>query len=154
MRNLKRLFMKKSFAPLSMTALFLLLACYAFAAPPREFYELRTYRFKTQEQENQTENYLQKAPLPALHRANIKSLGVFKPVETDSTFGKKLIVLIPFHSLDEFEKLDDVLDKDKQYYADGIEYIDAPFNIPPYARINKTILKAFTISTKLTVPVL
>ncbi len=144
--------MKKSFAPLSMTALFLLLACFAFAAPPREFYELRTYRFKTQEQETQTENYLQKALLPALHRANIKHIGVFKPVETDSTFGKKLIVLIPFHSLDEFEKLDGVLEKDKQYYADGKEYIDAPFNNPPYTRIEKTILKAFSKMPNLAVP--
>src|SRR5258708_18324558 len=130
MRNPKILFMKKSLTSISI-AFFLLLTSYVFAAPPREFYELRTYRFKTNEQERRTENYLQKALLPALHRANIKHIGVFKPVETDSTFGKKLIVLIPFHSLDEFEKLEGVLDKDKQYYADGKEYIDAAFTILP-----------------------
>src|SRR5882672_6006094 len=86
MRNPKILFMKKSLTPISI-ALFLLLTSCVFAAPPREFYELRTYRFKTNEQEQRTENYLQKALLPALHRANIKHVGVFKPVETDSTFG-------------------------------------------------------------------
>jgi hypothetical protein len=33
---------------------------------------------------------LQKALLPALHRANIKTVGVFKLVETDSTYGEVL----------------------------------------------------------------
>ena len=143
--------MKKSLAPLSI-AFFLLLASYAFAVPPREFYELRTYRFKTREQEERTENYLQRALLPALHRAHIKKIGVFKPVETDSTFGKKLIVLIPFGSLDEFEKLTGTLEKDKQYHADGKEYIDAAFDNPPYTRVEKTILKAFTGMPNLAVP--
>src|SRR5260370_10030083 len=143
--------MRKLFAPLSL-AILLLVSCQVLAAPSQEFYELRTYRFRTLEQQERIENYLQKALLPALHRANIKHVGVFKPVETDSTFGKKLIVLIPFHSLDEFVKLDGVLDKDKQYYADGKEYIDAPFNNPPYARIEKIILKAFSKMPNLAVP--
>jgi hypothetical protein len=144
--------MKKSLVPLSLVLLLLLLISYAFAVPLQEFYELRTYKFKTREQEERTENYLQKALLPALHRANIKRIGVFKPVETDSAFGKKLIVLIPFHSLDEFEKLDGILEKDKQYDIDGKEYIDAPFNNPPYSRIKKTILKAFSKMPNLAVP--
>jgi hypothetical protein len=130
----------------------LLLTGNVFAAPPQGFFELRTYRFATQEQQQRTENYLEKALLPALHRANIKKVGVFKPVETDSTFGKKLIVLIPYRSLDEFEKLDATLDKDKQYYADGKEYIDAPYDNPPYARMEKTILKAFSKMPQLAVP--
>src|SRR5689334_7421039 len=113
----------------------------ALTAQSRWFYELRTYRFTTSEQQQRTEKYLQTALLPALHRANIKKAGVFKPIETDSTFGKVLIVLIPFRSLNEFEKLDAVLDRDKQYYADGKEYIDAPYDNPPYARMEKILLK-------------
>src|SRR5258708_17562623 len=93
----------KSFKLFSIAAL-LFMNSYVFAGPSQEFYELRTYRFKTLEQQARTENYLEKALLPALHRANIKKVGVFKPVETDSAFGKKLIVLIPFRTLDEFEK--------------------------------------------------
>jgi len=143
--------MKKSFELFSIAAL-LLMNSYVFASPSQEFYELRTYRFKTLEQQTRTENYLEKALLPALHRANIKRVGVFKPVETDSTFGKKLIVLIPFRSLDEFEKLNLILEKDKQYYADGKEYIDAAFSNPPYQRVEKIILKAFSGMPKLAVP--
>src|SRR2546421_3633203 len=107
--------MKKSLLPLTLVFLSLLLVSLALAAPSQEIYELRTYRFKTPEQQERTERYLRNALLPALHRANIKKVGVFKPVETDSTFGKKLIVLIPFRSLSEFEKLADLLEKDKQY---------------------------------------
>ena len=143
--------MKKTYT-IPVIVYLLLLTNFAFAAPSPWFYELRTYRFKTSEQQERTERYLQTAMLPALHRANIKTVGVFKPVETDSAFGKKLIVLIPFHSLNEFEKLDATLDKDRQYYADGKEYIDAPYDNPPYTRIEKTLLKAFSEMPQIGLP--
>ena len=129
----------------SVFILFLTLVSYvSLAAPGREYYELRTYRFKSAGQQERVEAYLQKALLPALHRLGIKKVGVFKPVETDSTYGKKLIVFIPFRTLDEFDKLTDKLAKDKQYLADGSDYIDAPYDNPPYSRIETTVLKAFT----------
>src|SRR5882757_9090 len=103
-------------------AFLLLLNSNVFAGPSQGFFELRTYRFNTSEQQERIENYLRRALLPALHRINIKKVGVFKPVEADSTFGKKLLVLIPFRSLEEFEQLGATLTKDKQYYADGKEY--------------------------------
>lgn len=140
--------MKKLFA----SGLFLLLAVLTFAAPVREYYELRTYRFKNTSQQERVENYLQKALLPALHRAGITKVGVFKPVETDSTFGKKLIVLIPFRSLDEFEKLAEKLNKDKQYLADGDDYINASYDNPPYVRIETTVLKSFSKMPQSAVP--
>lgn len=131
---------------------FLCLGTVAVAAPNRWFYELRTYRFATLDQQARTENYLQNALLPALHRANIKTVGVFKPVESDSAFGKTLIVLIPFHSLDEFQNLDEKLEKDDRYNADGKDYINAPYDNPPYARIEKTLLRAFSGMPQIGVP--
>jgi hypothetical protein len=140
--------MKKS---LSLFALFTLITLLQ-AAPPREYYELRTYRFKNAVQQEITEAYLQKAFLPALHRAGIKKIGVFKPVESDSTYGKKLIVFIPFQSLNQFEGLYDKLNKDKQYLADGKDYIDATYDNPPYARIETTVLKAFSGQPQMAMP--
>lgn len=141
--------MKKSIVVI----LFLSLVSYgALAAPPREYYELRTYRFKSTAQQERVEAYLEKALLPALHRLGFKKIGVFKPVETDTTYGKKLLVLIPFRSLDEFDKLPEKLAKDKQYLTDGKDYIDAPYDNPPYARIETTILKAFTGMPESAVP--
>lgn len=114
------------------------------AAPSREFLELRTYRFKNLAQQERVETYLQKALIPALHRLGMKKIGVFKPLESDSTYGKKLYLLIPFRSFGEIEQLSEKLEKDKQYLADGAVYIDAPYDNPPYARFETAILKAFT----------
>lgn len=132
--------------------LLLLTVGISHAAPSREYYELRTYRFKSTQQQERIEAYLQKALLPALHRIGVKKVGVFKPVETDSTFGKKLIVLIPMRSLDDLKKLSDKLAKDNQYLIDGKEYIDAPYDNPPYTRMETTLLKAFSGMPESAVP--
>jgi hypothetical protein len=133
---------------------FLFLAVVAFAAnaAPREFYEIRVYHFKTAEQQTRTENYLEKAFIPAMHRMGKKKIGIFKPVETDTTFGKKLYVLIPFNSMEEFVGLTDKLAKDKVYAAEGTDYIDAKFDNPPYDRIEKIVLKAFSGMPQSAVP--
>lgn len=141
--------MKKRFL---LPVLFLLSITALTAAPSREYYELRTYRFKNVQQQERVEAYLQKALLPALHRIGIKKIGVFKPVESDSTYGKKLILFIPLKSLDEVEKISEKLSKDNQYLKDGKEYIDAPYDNPPYARIETTLLKAFTGMPESAVP--
>jgi len=137
---------------LSLLLLVLLAASASIAAPSREFYELRTYKFNTQEQQARVEAYLQKALLPALHRANIKKVGVFKPLDTDSLFTKRIVVLIPFKSLDDFEGLFDKLGKDKQYLTDGKDYIDALFDNAPYTRIETIVLKAFSGQPQMTLP--
>ena len=46
--------------------------------------------------------YLKDAYLPALHRAGIPVVGVFKPVEADTAFGKLVYVFIPFKTVDQF----------------------------------------------------
>ncbi len=132
----------------------LFVACVGLAvnAAPREFFELRIYHFKSAEQQTRTENYLEKAFIPAMHRMGTKKIGIFKPVETDTAFGKKLYVLIPFSSMDEFVNLSDKLAKDKVYAAEGADYIDAKFDNPPYDRIEKIVLKAFSGMPQLAKP--
>ncbi|RYE91937.1 MAG: NIPSNAP family containing protein, partial [Oxalobacteraceae bacterium] len=49
------------------------------SAPKREFYQLKIYHVRDANQKNRLETYLQKAYLPALHRAGIKQVGVFEP---------------------------------------------------------------------------
>lgn len=122
------------------------------AAPSREYYELRTYHFKNAAQQERVETYLERALLPALHRFGIRKIGVFKPIESDSAYGRKLIVLIPFRSLDEFDGLPGKLSADKQYLADGKDYIDAPYDNPPYSRIEIAVLKAFSGMPECAVP--
>jgi hypothetical protein len=123
------------------------------AAPAGEFYEIRIYQVSGSAQEKLVDDYLQQAYLPALHRAGIAKVGVFKPVETDTAyFGKRIYVLIPFASLEEFAALPGVLLKDRAFQAAGQNYIDAPHTAPPYIRFESIILKAFRDMPKLEVP--
>lgn len=117
----------------------------------REFYQLKVYNFSSGSQENRLDKYLEEAYLPALRRAGISAVGVFKPVEGDDP-GKKIYVLVPFNSMDEFSELPALLEKDREYLTAGREYIDAPFDDPPYDRIESTLMRAFMDMPRLKVP--
>jgi hypothetical protein len=135
----------------------LLLVCYISlasltAAPKREYYEIRTYFFKDKSQEEIVDKFLERAYLPALHRAGITKVGVFKPVEADSTYGKRIYVLIPYNSLDQFSKLPELLQKDKTYETAGQQYLNAPYTNPPYTRIQSVLLLAFSGMPRLEIP--
>ncbi|MCF2445136.1 NIPSNAP family protein [Dyadobacter sp. CY345] len=114
------------------------------AAPKREFYEIKMYHLKDKTQEAAVEAFLKDAYIPALHRAGIKDVGVFKPVPSDTMSGKLIYVFTPLSSLDQLLTLPKLLDKDSKYLEAGKDYLEAPFKNPPYVRIETTILQAFT----------
>lgn len=122
------------------------------AAPKREFYEIKIYHVANSTQEQRVEKFLKDAYLPAVHRAGIGKVGVFKPVETDTTVGKRIYVFTPFASMDQFVKLPEMLLKDKQYESSGTDYLNAPYDNPPYARIETILLQAFTGMTQMEAP--
>jgi hypothetical protein len=107
----------------------------------RYYYQLKVYRLKTTAQEARLDTFLQTAYLPALHRAGIPSVGVFKPNDKDTE--QVVYVFIPFSTWKQCEELDGKLEADKQYQADGKEYIDAAYNNVPYRRMETILLKAF-----------
>ena len=55
--------------------------------------------------------------LPALHRFDIKNIGVFKPIANDTASVKLIYVLIPFKSEEEWLKIDQKLLKDVAYVS-------------------------------------
>jgi hypothetical protein len=111
------------------------------AAPAKqEFYEIKIYRISQKAQEEKIDAYLKDAFLPALHKAGIPKVGVFKPIETDTAFGKLIYVFIPFKTFEQYIKLPEVLGKDKVYAEAGKSFLDAPYNDPPYLRY-ESILK-------------
>jgi hypothetical protein len=122
-----------------------LLSFRMYGIPPgnQEFYQIKIYHLKQKSQEERVDNFLKQTYLPALHRAGISKVGVFKPVEEDTTYGKRIYVFIPFKSIDQFLSLSEVLGKDQQYNAPGNDYIEAAYNNPPYTRIECILLKAF-----------
>lgn len=152
----KKIFMTKlsSFVIISLTFTYLFAPEAQAQKSKREFYQLKTYQLKDKDQEIHVDAFLTNAYLPAMHRVGIKNIGVFKPMETDTTYGKRIFVLIPYTSLDQFSKISDALFADKQFNLDGKEYLDAVYTNPPYVRIESILLQAFTGMQKMEVPTL
>ena len=118
----------------------------------KEFYEIKTYKLKNKSQEERVHTYLTYNFLPAAHKFGIKKVGVFTPLETDTTYGKRIVVLIPYASLDQLSGLNDLLSATKEYDPKGKEYIDADYTNPPYDRIESVVLRAFSGMPKMEIP--
>lgn len=134
--------------------LFLSVVINGFGAGPadQQYYQIKIYRIANKSQEARIDAYLKETYLPALHRAGIPIVGVFKPVEADTAFGKLVYLFIPFKTVDQFMQLSGILMKDKVYMDAGKSFIDAPFNDPPYLRLETVFLKAFMNMPQFVVP--
>ncbi|MFD2933019.1 NIPSNAP family protein [Spirosoma flavum] len=118
-------------------------------APKREFYQLKIYHLKDSPQKDRLETYLKEAYLPALHRAGVGKVGIFKPAtEADSL----VYVLIPFKSLDQFMALSETLAKDKQYASTGQDYLNAEYNNPVYKGFESVLMESFAGMPTLVAP--
>ena len=89
--------------------IFAFLISFSGIAASRDYYQIQVFRLTGKVQEEKVDNFLKSAYLPALHRAGILKIGVFKPIESDTTCGKRVYVWIPFKSLDHFQKVQGVL---------------------------------------------
>lgn len=132
---------------------FLLISAGAVAGSKPYYYQLKIYHLQSKTQEDRIDAYLRNAYLPALHRSGIASVGVFKPVVTD-TLDRLVYVFIPFKKFDGVLVLESALKKDQQYQADGKDYIDAPYDQLPYNRIESILLEAFSAMPAPKVPAL
>ena len=131
--------------PIALIAIFTLLTVSVFAQNgKRDFYELRKYHIETASQEAQLDAYLEKALLPALHRNGVAKVGVFKPIASQADAGKVVYVFIPYKSMKVYSGMDAKLNKDATYNSAGAAYINAPFDNPPYKRMETAFMQAFT----------
>lgn len=126
------------------------------SAATRDFYQLKIYHLKNQEQENRVDTFLEKAYIPALHRAQISHVGVFKP----SSFMKLpaneqlIYVFIPYSSYEEYTKLEAALLNDQEYIKLGGDYLNASHNNAAYERIETILLNAFINNPNYNIPAL
>ncbi|WP_145451515.1 NIPSNAP family protein [Gimesia panareensis] len=118
--------------------------------PKQQYYELRTYRIATEKNQQVVSDFLKNALLPALGRAGIHQVGVFK--EIDSKDDHSLYVLIPFQSLDQLASLNDKLEADTAYHKAAADYFALPKEEAPYSRIESHLMKAFKGMPVLEVP--
>jgi len=138
---------------LSLCLLTLLNGIHSFAAS-RDFYQIKIYHLETQEQQDLVENYLETAYLPALHRANIQAVGVFKPVPAATVSEKLIYVFIPFSSFEAYLTLEETLKKDQAFLQAGKQYLQAPHDQLPYVRMESILLKAFEENPNFSLPAL
>lgn len=120
----------------------LLITGFVSKAADGYYYELKIYHCKTPEQQARTEKYLQDAYLPALHKAGIKHVGVFMPIEKD-TAQSLVYVLIPYSSWNQIAATDKKVWQDAEYLQNGKDYINASYDQPAYARIETVLMHAF-----------
>lgn len=125
----------------------------AVAKPAKkDFYQIKVYHLKSNEQVAAVDRYLKDAYLPALHKAGINKVGVFKPVGNDTAQLKKIYVLIPFRSIKQWQKLPEQLDMDGSYQSAGNDFIHAPADKKPFERIESILLEAFQMHPRYEMP--
>ena len=140
------------------TAIFCLLIPYlSFAQPVKkggEYYQVTVYHFSSPEQQQTIDQYLRDAYLPALHKQQIKSVGVFTPLANDTATDKRLYVIIPLRTLQQVLEIKNKLVSDKDYQEKGKAYIEAAYKTPPYSRMENILLQAFSMAPFLNIPAL
>lgn len=118
----------------------------------KDFYQIKIYHLKNNDQVQQVDEFLKDAYLPALHRRGIKNIGVFKPVSNDTSSLKYIYVLIPFSLASEWTKLDENLAKDAAYVSSAKSFTDASADKAPYDRMESVLLEAFDGQPKMVLP--
>lgn len=109
----------------------------------RQIYQIKIYHLSNDEQEEQIDHFLQNAYLPALHRLGIEHVGVFKPIDQDTTSDRRIYVFTPFDSFSRFSSMTSKLADDEQYQKAGEAYLQAPYDQPPYDYFETILLEAF-----------
>ena len=118
----------------------------------RSFYQISIYHYKDSAQGKTINQYLQNALLPALHRMNVKMVGVFTALANDTVADKTMYVLMPVHSLNEMAEFSSKLNADEAYSTAGKAYLDAAFDAAPYTRMETILLQAFPLSPSIQQP--
>ena len=79
-------------------------------------------------------------------------MGVFKPIEGLNERENFIILLTPYESLEQFEQLPSDLMKDADYQLAAQAYMDAPYDNPPFTRIESMILRSFSATPTMVLP--
>jgi hypothetical protein len=118
----------------------------------KDFYQLRVYHLKDDNQVSMTDDFLKNAYLPALHRMGIKNIGVFKPLTNDTASDKRIYVLIPFSSSEQWVAIDDKINNDPVFNADAKDFLAADSKTAPFLRMESVLLEAFSKQPHLVLP--
>jgi hypothetical protein len=115
-----------------------------------QYFELRVYSTKSDQQQKLVSDYWQNAAVPAYNRMGIQPIGVFTELEDSPT--NKIYVLIPCDSLEVFGAIPGRLAADAAYEAAASSYMALPKSSPAYERIESSLNVAFESMKKLAPP--
>jgi NIPSNAP len=122
----------------------------AMAATAREFYLLRKYTLQTGPQLSLTQGYFEHALIPALNRLGSSSVGAFKlDIGPDTP---TYYLLVPAASVESLATLDQQLSEDADFLKAASSFWSAPASAPAFARVDSSLLSAFSGWPKLTPP--
>lgn len=149
--------MKKSLLSMIVPAIVAGMLMYSFSAsgtPPekQQYYELRIYRLKDPGKNDVIDKYLKDAFIPAMRKAGINAIGVFKPIESDTAFGKMVYVFIPYNTMDQYARAAEILENDPVHQKTGKDFLDAPYDDPPFIRYESVFMKAFSFMPGYRIP--
>jgi hypothetical protein len=116
----------------------------------RQYYELRVYSTKSEQQQKLVSDYWQNAAVPAYNRMGIQPVGVFTEAQDSPT--NKIYVLIPCDSLEIFAAIPARLAADATYQAASADYMNQPKSSPAFERIESSLNLAFEGMKKLAPP--
>ena len=122
----------------------------AMAPPAREFYQLRKYALQTGPQLVLTQNYFERALIPALNRMEMAPVGAFKldiGPETPTYY-----LLIPASSVEALVTLDLRLTEDAEFAKASAAFWGAPASAPAFGRVESWLMSAFAGWPKLVAP--
>ena len=128
------------------------------AETAKQVLELRTYHFASVEKQSAFEQFLKDAAIPALNRAGVQPVGVFKMLSADNPDLKlqseptDLWVLLPYPDVSCALTLPSVLDVDKVYQETGQAILRSAKEDPAYTRYESTLLLSFDGIPKVEVP--
>jgi hypothetical protein len=111
--------------------------------PEQEYYQMKVYSLDTIGPADQLDDYLKEAYIPAIHRAGIKNVGVFKTIRNKNENQHLIIVLIPYNSISQFEELTHLLEKDHEYNVKAKNFFEASHEQAPYLRMESILMRAF-----------
>jgi hypothetical protein len=137
---------------LAISFLTLLINCKGAPEGKQMYYEIKIYRISGPSQEARMDDFLQNAFIPAMHRAGISTVGVFKPIENDTAFGKLVYLFIPYKTVEQFFEQGVTLEQDPEYQNSAKDFLDASYNDPPFIRYETLLLKAFTNMPEFRIP--
>ena len=122
----------------------------AAADDSRQYYELRVYLTKSEEQQKRVNDYWQNAAVPAYNRLGFQPIGVFTELEDSPT--NKIYVLIPSDSFEAFGTVPAKLAADAAYQKAAAEFLNAPKTNAAYERFESTLLVAFDGMKRMSLP--